>query len=93
MIPESPSKKFLTSLATQLNVKYSSLLDLASSRIKMELPPKQRIDTNQLKISLDRQAEIYDAILHNSHPAPGQNSITKYATKKVKNLGMKLFLR
>ena len=93
MIPQSPSKKFLTSLASQLNVKYSSLLDLASMRLKMELPAKQRTDTDQFRISLERQAEIYQAILDNSHPAPGQNSCVMYSTKKVRNLGMKMFLR
>ena len=93
MIPASPSESFINSLAHQLNVRPEYLLELAESRIRLKLPSKHRIDAGQLKISLSRQADIYDEILRHSHPVPGQNSSIKMATNKVVNLGTKMFLR
>ena len=93
MIPASPSETFIDALAHQFNDRSEYLLELAASRINLELPSKHRVDAGQLKISVSRQADIFDEILRNAHPVPGQNSSIKIATNKVVNLPMKLFLR
>ena len=93
VIPDTTSMAHLKTLANHFNIKYCNLLDLASFRTKMQRPIEFRKDYGQLQTSIDRQFIIFQLILDNAHPAPGQNSSIVYECVKEKNLAMKLFLR
>ena len=93
VIPDTPSIKHLKNLAKHFNVKYGNMLDLASFRTKTQRPMEFRRDEGQLQKSTERQLEIFQLIIDNAHPAPGQKSSILLQCDKVKNLTMKLFLR
>ena len=69
------------------------MIELANFRRKLELPPEFRVDHGQLRTSTERQIEIFDFILDNSHPAPGKDSSILMACEKVENIAMRCFLR
>ena len=93
VIPDTPSIQHLKNLANHFNVKYGNMIDLATSRTKMQRPLEFRREEGQLKASADRQQEIFQLILDNSHPAPGRDSTILKECSKIKNLAMKFFLR
>jgi len=93
VIPDNPSTKHLQYLANHFNEKLGNMLDLACFRVKKLRPPQFRRDHGQLQTSIDRQREIFQLILDNSHPSPGQSSSILIDCDKVDNLAMKLFLK
>ena len=93
VIPDNPSENHLKTLASHFNVKYGNMLDLACFRSKKTRPLQFRRDHGQLHTSIDRQLQIFQLILENSHPAPGQDSSMLLDCEKIENLAMKLFLK